>query len=102
MIKSKGVKVIPSPIEERLNNHPQVEEAVVVGVRDEEYGERVTAIVSTDGHVSSDDLDAWCLESDELARFERPRAYHFVDWSIPRTQSNKIDRLSAMERLGLE
>ncbi|SDX63961.1 class I adenylate-forming enzyme family protein [Halobellus clavatus] len=96
MIKSKGVKVFPSPIEERLTEHPSVSEAAVVGVDDEEYGQMVTAIVARgDDGVTSEDLDEWCLESDEIARFERPREYYFVDGSLPRTASGKLDRMDA-------
>lgn len=96
MITSKGMKVFPTPVEERLNAHPDVAEATVVGVEDDEYGERVTALIrieSTD--VDAATLDEWCLESDDLARFERPRAYHFIDDDIPRTASGKLDRRTA-------
>ncbi|MFB6354494.1 MAG: class I adenylate-forming enzyme family protein [Halobacteriales archaeon] len=96
MILSKGVKVYPGPVEDRLNAHPGVREAAVVGVEDEEYGERVTAIVDrSDPEVTADDLDEWCLESDELARIERPRTYRFVEGPLPRTASGKLDRLAA-------
>ncbi|MEY7849000.1 class I adenylate-forming enzyme family protein [Natrarchaeobius sp. A-rgal3] len=99
MITSKGIKVFPAPVEERLNAHPDVEDAVIVGVSDEEYGERVTAIVArSDPSVSSNQLDEWCLESDKLARFERPRVYEFIDGPINRTASGKLDRQSAKEQ----
>ncbi|WP_336022661.1 class I adenylate-forming enzyme family protein [Halobellus salinisoli] len=101
MITSKGMKVFPSPIEERLNSHPGVEESIVVGIDDEEYGERVTAIVKRTGEdadVGADELDQYCLDSDEIARFERPRAYHFVDHLLPRTASGKLDRQSAIRQ----
>lgn len=101
MITSKGMKVFPSPIEERLDAHEGVEESVVVGVDDEEYGERVTAIVSrSDPEVSAEDLDSWCLSSDALARFERPRKYHFIDDPVPRTASGKLDRHGAIDLVG--
>jgi len=95
MILSKGIKVYPAPVEERLNAHPGVEESAVVGVDDDEYGQKVTAYVyRSDPSVTEDDLDQWCLDSDDLARMERPRTYHFVDDSLPRTSTGKLDRLS--------
>ncbi|WP_247004128.1 class I adenylate-forming enzyme family protein [Halosolutus gelatinilyticus] len=95
-IMSKGIKVYPSPIEERLNAHPSVEESAVVGVEDEKYGEKVTAYVHpSDPELTAVELDEWCLESDEIARMERPRTYHFVDESLPRTATGKLDRRSA-------
>ncbi|SDX95136.1 class I adenylate-forming enzyme family protein [Halobellus clavatus] len=99
MIMSKGIKVYPSPIEERLNAHPDVNESAVVGVEDEEYGEKVTAYVyADDPDLTAEELDEWCLESDEIARMERPREYHFVDRSLPRTSTGKLDRLSARDQ----
>ncbi|MFB6251749.1 MAG: class I adenylate-forming enzyme family protein [Halobellus sp.] len=103
MILSKGLKVFPAPIEERLNTHPDVVETGVVGVDDEEYGEKVTAVVTRDDpDLTADELDEWCLESDKLSRFERPRAYHFRDETLPRTSSDKLDRQSIREQLEAE
>ena len=96
MILSKGMKVFPTPAEERLNAHEGVEEAAVVGVDDEEYGEKVTALVHRiDPTLTADELDEWCLDSDKLARYERPREYRFVDEQLPRTASGKLDRRAA-------
>lgn len=93
MIISKGIKVFPSPVEERINSHSGIVESAVVGVDDEEYGEKVTAVVKPlDNSVTSDDLDQWCLDSDELSRFERPRDYYFFQEKLPRTSSDKLDR----------
>ncbi|WP_336023792.1 class I adenylate-forming enzyme family protein [Halobellus salinisoli] len=96
MILSKGIKVYPSPVEERLNAHPDVNESAVVGVEDDQYGQKVVAYVyPSDPDLTADELDQWCLDSDELARMERPREYRFVDESLPRTSTGKLDRLSA-------
>ncbi len=100
MIKSMGVKIVPAPIEATLNDHPEVENAIVVGIPDEEYGQKVTAIVRPTGDVSAEELDEWCLDSDTVADHERPRAYHFVD-EIKRTPSGKLDRIRTVEDLGL-
>jgi len=98
MILSKGIKVYPAPVEERLNAHPDVNESAVVGVEDDEYGEKVVAyIYPDDPDLTADELDEWCLASDELARMERPREYRFVDESLPRTSTGKLDRLSAKD-----
>jgi len=103
MILSKGIKVYPVPVEERLNAHPGVEEAAVFGVEDAEYGEMVTAVVqANDPSITAADLDEWCLASDELARFERPREYHISSESLPRTASGKLDRRSAKSELDVE
>jgi acyl-coenzyme A synthetase/AMP-(fatty) acid ligase len=96
MILSKGIKVYPAPVEEVLNAHPDVNESAVVGVDDDEYGEKVTAYVyPSDPDLTAEALDQWCLDSDEIARMERPREYHFVHESLPRTSTGKLDRLGA-------
>ncbi len=100
MIKSMGVKIVPAPIEATLNDHPAVENAIVVGIPDEEYGQKVTAIVRTVEDVDQQALDEWCLESDAVADHARPREYHFVD-EIKRTPSGKLDRIRTVEELGL-
>ena len=100
-IKSRGVKIIPERVEEALNDHPGVVRSAVVGVDDEEYGQRVTAIVvPADEDVTSEELDQWCLESDLVADHERPRDYHFVE-EIGRTSSGKLDRNAVKQRLDL-
>ncbi len=100
MILSKGIKVYPVPVEERLNAHPDVEEAAVVGVEDEEYGEKVTAVVHrSDPGVTAETLDEWCLDAEVLARHERPREYHFVDDELPKTATEKLDRSSVKSEI---
>ncbi|MFB6077739.1 MAG: class I adenylate-forming enzyme family protein [Halarchaeum sp.] len=102
VIKSKGIKVVPGPIEERLTEHPVVDEAVVVGVPDAEYGEKVVAVVRTNEDVSEGALEAWCLESETVARFERPREYRFADGPFPRTATGKLDRATVRGRVADE
>ncbi len=98
IIKTKGIKVSPSPIEERLDDHPKVEKAAVVGVEDEEFGQKVTAVINAaDGSVTAEELDDWCLESDTVARVERPRAYEIVEEELPRTVTGKLDRANTKE-----
>jgi len=100
MITSKGIKVFPTPIEERLNAHPGIAESAVVGVDDEEYGEKVTAVINrSNPELTAEELDEWCLESDKLSRFERPREYVFEDERLPRTSSDKLDRMSLRTEL---
>lgn len=100
MILSKGIKVFPTPIEERLNTHPDVIESAIVGIKDDEYGERVTAYVyRSDLNLTAEELDEWCLDSSDLSRLERPREYYFTDDSLPRTSSDKLDRKSIQREL---
>jgi len=99
VIKSKGVKVTPTRLEDHIGAHPGVAEVAVVGVDDPEYGQKVTAVVRrSDPSVTAEDLDEWCLAGDAVGRRERPREYRFTEEPLPRTASGKLDRRAARER----
>jgi fatty-acyl-CoA synthase len=89
MIISGGENVFPGEVEELLAEHPAVAEAAVVGVPDDQYGQRLRAfVVLRPGYaVSGDELKA--LVHDRLARFKTPREIAFVD-SLPRTATGKV------------
>jgi 2-furoate---CoA ligase len=91
MIVSGGENVHPLEVEDVLARHPGVREVAVVGAADDRLGHRVVAYVVVDGEVGPEQLDAHCLASDTLARFKRPREYHFVD-ELPKSPSGKILR----------
>jgi acyl-CoA synthetase (AMP-forming)/AMP-acid ligase II len=95
MILSGGEKIYPREVEEVLQTHPDVVDVGIIGVDDDEWGQRVKAVVVTTGTPGEADLDRYCLDHDELADWKRPREYDFVD-NLPKTASNKVDR----ERLG--
>jgi 2-furoate---CoA ligase len=96
MIVSGGENIHPLEIEDVLARHPKVSEVAVVGAPDERFGHRVVAIVVADDGVTAEELDAWCLESPNLARFKRPREYRFVD-ALPKSPSGKILRRALRE-----
>lgn len=85
MIISGGTNIYPREIEEALAAHPAVREVSVVGRPDPEWGEVVVAYVV--GDVSAADLDRHCLQ--RIARFKRPRDYHFLD-ALPKSENGKI------------
>jgi acyl-CoA synthetase (AMP-forming)/AMP-acid ligase II len=89
MIVSGGENVYPAEVEDVLFGHEDVVEAAVVGEPDEEWGQRVVAYVV--GDTTAEALDAYCLESDDLADFKRPRAYYFVE-ELPKNPSGKVQK----------
>jgi 2-furoate---CoA ligase len=91
MIVSGGENIHPLEVEDVLAAHPGVREVAVVGAPDDRLGHHVCAVVVAEPDVSEDDLDAWCLASETLARFKRPREYRFVD-ALPKSPSGKILR----------
>jgi long-chain acyl-CoA synthetase len=84
-----GYNVYPSEVERVLLGDSTVAEAAVVGVPDDEWGERVVAfVVPWEGaEVDTAALDARCL--DAIARFKRPRRYVVVE-ELPRNSAGKV------------
>ena len=91
MVISGGENIHPVEIEDVLAGAPGVREAAVIGVPDDRWGQRVVACVVADEGVTAEELDAFCLSSQRLARFKRPREYRFVD-ELPKSPSGKILR----------
>ena len=94
-ITSGGETIDPGAIVAVLTDHEAIEAAAVVGVPDEQWGERVTAlVVPTDGDLSVEAVDGHCRE--HLAGFKCPKTIVFVD-ELPRTASGSVDRPAARE-----
>jgi 2-furoate---CoA ligase len=91
MIISGGENIHPVEVEEALAGAPGVREVAVIGTPDERWGQRVVACVVADDGVTEEQLDAFCLASETLARFKRPREYRFVS-ELPKSPSGKILR----------
>lgn len=92
LIKSGGENIYPAEVEEVLTAHDAVDEASVVGVPDERWGETVKAVVTTrEGYtVTKEELDQFMHDSD-LADFKRPRLYQIVaPDELPRSSTGKI------------
>jgi 3-oxocholest-4-en-26-oate---CoA ligase len=89
-INSGGEKIYPEEVEDVLKAHPAVFDALVVGVPDERWGERVTAVVQPKpGEAPTlEDLQDHCRA--RLAGYKVPRGLHLVD-EAPRQPSGKPD-----------
>jgi acyl-CoA synthetase (AMP-forming)/AMP-acid ligase II len=97
LVISGGSNVYPREVEEVLLTHPGVAEVCVVGQPDAEWGEVVAAfVVRTDPSVGEDELDRHCIA--HIARFKRPRRYHFVD-ALPKNSYGKVLRRELRDRL---
>lgn len=91
MIVSGGENIYPLEVERVLSDHPAVAEAVVLGVDDEQYGQRLAAFVAP---VSGSDIDVEDLKlhiRNRLANFKVPREISILD-ELPRNSTGKIDR----------
>lgn len=91
MILSGGELVSPVEVEDALEEHDGVEAAIVVGVPDDEWGERVTAFVVAEDGVTEAELIAHCKDHEGLADYKRPRAWEFRE-TLKRTATGKKQR----------
>lgn len=105
MIIRGGENIYPREIEERLYQHPVVEDVQVVGIPSRRLGEEVLAWVKLKNgqHATEAELREFCRES--LAHFKVPHYWKFVD-SFPTTVTGKIQKFKireqAIEELGLQ
>jgi 3-oxocholest-4-en-26-oate---CoA ligase len=95
-VNTGGEKVYPEEVEGALKSHPDVYDAVVVGVPDDRLGQRVGALVQLQPGASADlaALDAHVRT--QIAGYKVPRSIWLVD-SISRTVSGKADYRWARE-----
>lgn len=91
MIIRGGENIFPREIEEMLFDHPSVEQAAVVGLPDDRYGESVAAFVRARvSTLTGDELIAYSRE--RLAPHKTPTTWVFVD-EFPLTPSGKIRKI---------
>ena len=87
-INTAGEKVFPEEVEEAVKRHPAVQDCLVVGVADERFGQRVTAVASTRAPIGEDELIAFTHE--HLAGYKAPKRVLFVD-EVKRAPNGKAD-----------
>jgi len=91
IIKHKGYRVVPSKVERVLNEHPAVASACVVGIPDQEVGEKIKALVvlNKGAEATPEELIQWAKE--RLSPYEVPHWIEFRE-SLPTSPSGKILR----------
>ncbi|OLT43609.1 acyl-CoA synthetase [Saccharomonospora sp. CUA-673] len=91
MIVSGGENVYPIEVENLLVEHPEILEAGVVGVPDEEFGQRLKAFVVRSTGSMLDVEGVRSFVRDNLARYKVPRDVEFLD-ALPRNATGKLLR----------
>lgn len=97
MIVSGGFNVYPAEVEHTLMEHPAVQEAAVVAVPDEKWGEAVKAVIRVrDGHdLTSDQLITWARE--RLSGYKLPKTVDISLDELPKNASGKLQRRQIRE-----
>ncbi|WP_433681305.1 acyl-CoA synthetase [Nocardia sp. CA-119907] len=89
-INSGGEKIYPEEVEGALKIHPEVFDALVVGVPDERWGQRVVAVVQCRGDKRPTLEELRPVLTQEIAPYKLPRSLWFVD-QIRRNPAGKPD-----------
>jgi bile acid-coenzyme A ligase len=88
-----GANVYPAEVEAALDAHPAVLSSAVVGLPDDDLGQRIHAIVQLDparpAGVTAEGLSAFVAA--RLVRYKTPRTFEFVDWPL-RDDAGKVRR----------
>jgi acyl-CoA synthetase (AMP-forming)/AMP-acid ligase II len=97
MIVSGGENVFPREVEDLLADHEAVDEVAVIGVADEQFGQRLKAFVVPvrGARVDADDLKDYVKAN--LARYKVPREIAFLD-ELPRNATGKVVKRELAER----
>ena len=100
MIVSGGENVYPAEVERLLGSHPSVVEAAVLGVPDEQYGQRLAAFVVL--HSDADPLalpgELRNMVRDNLARHKVPRSIEVIE-ELPRNAAGKVVKRDLLSRV---
>ncbi|MFX0177409.1 MAG: AMP-binding protein [Candidatus Hodarchaeota archaeon] len=99
IIKYKGYKVMPKEVEEKLEKHPAISSAGVVGIPDPDIGETIKAFIVLEkeyiGKINEQDIIEWAKEN--MAGYKYPRQIQFIQ-VLPRTAIGKIHRLALKKK----
>jgi len=100
MIISGGANVFPAQVEQALIDHPKIADVVVIGLRDDEWGRRVHAIIEPADPAdppTPDEVIAYAKA--RLAAYKVPKSVELVD-AMPRSAATKVNRGRLVEARG--
>jgi fatty-acyl-CoA synthase len=96
MIVSGGENVFPREVEDLIAKMDGVDEVAVIGVDDEQFGQRLKAyVVTKNGGPSEDDIKSKVKA--DLARYKVPREVEFLD-ELPRNATGKVLKRELKEK----
>jgi fatty-acyl-CoA synthase len=97
MIVSGGENVFPREVEDLLADHDAVDDVAVIGVEDEQFGQRLKAFVVVTRGAKVDAEELKDLVKANLARYKIPREIEFLD-ELPRNATGKVLKRELAER----
>ncbi|HVM10775.1 MAG TPA: AMP-binding protein [Acidimicrobiales bacterium] len=101
MILAGGANIYPAEVEAALDEHPAIASCAVIGIPDDDFGNRVHAVIELDpkaGEVTDDELRAFLKE--RLVSYKIPRSFERVEGQV-RDDAGKVRRSGLRaERVG--
>ena len=94
LIISGGENIYPTEIEALLNQHEQITESCVIGIPDEEWGEKVVSMI--EGNITKKEIRKYL--KDKIANFKIPKQVHIVG-RLPRLSTGKIARKEVKRKI---
>jgi bile acid-coenzyme A ligase len=95
MILRGGANIYPAEVEAALDAHPKVRSSAVIGLPDEDLGQRVHAIVDAPGRVTDEELLVHLAE--RLVRYKIPQSFEYVSEPL-RDDDGKVRRSALREQ----
>ena len=95
-INSGGEKIFPEEVEEAVKRHPSVYDCLVVGIKDDRFGEKVTAVASAKSGQSIDERDVIEEARKHIAGYKLPKHVIAVP-EVPRAPNGKADYKTAKQ-----
>ena len=92
LIITGGANVFPAEVEAALGDHPKVADVVVIGLKDEEWGRRVHAVIEPRDPADPPTLEEIvAFAKARVAPYKVPKSIEVVD-EIPRSAATKVSR----------
>jgi acyl-CoA synthetase (AMP-forming)/AMP-acid ligase II len=95
-----GENIGPDEVESVLSTHPKIEEVAIIGVKDEEWGQQVRAIVRLKKGETASEQEIMDFCRPHLAGFKRPTSVVLVTEELPKTSTGKTLRRKLREQYG--
>ncbi len=100
MIISGGVNIYPQEIENRLLEHPAIQDVTVFGLPDQDFGERVVAVIQPvewqdNSAALEKEIRDWLAE--RIASLKIPKSIHF-EQELPREPTGKMNKRALQRR----
>jgi bile acid-coenzyme A ligase len=91
MILAGGANIYPAEVESAIDEHPRVRSSAVIGLPDDDLGNRVHAIVQTDDGTPIEIGDLRAHLADRIVRYKIPRTFEFTNEPL-RDDAGKLRR----------